>query len=390
LAESVLQPREWRLLRSALRTSLGLACLGVQFVVRTPDDPAWPFIATAVFALYALVALLWPRFYPVQASLAGLFFETIFFVVFTIYGGDRGAWLGSFFYLYLMIAAVVNHDWGDVFIVVGASLGVFMFVGPPSADVLRRVVLVTGLLACTLSFQKRRLQERIAQALRREDALHDEVEKVREAERQRIAGDFHDGPLQTFISIQVRLDILGTLLKRDHAAAVEDLKELQQLARSQVGEIRSFLRSMRPGEVDSSDLVPSVRRIVEYFQKDTGIAARFVSSEASLKLPPELTHEMLQILREALHNVQKHSKASRVVVGVEQSGRTVEVSVDDDGAGFSFSGSFNLEELDLLRLGPQSIKRRVRSLSGDLTIQSRPGHGAGVKIRVPVGELRIQ
>jgi signal transduction histidine kinase len=57
--------------------------------------------------------------------------------------------------------------------------------------------------------------------------------------------------------------------------------------------------------------------------------------------------------------------------------------VDDDGSGFNFSGSFTLDELDLLRLGPQSIKRRVRSLGGDLTIESRPGHGASLKFRFP-------
>jgi signal transduction histidine kinase len=62
----------------------------------------------------------------------------------------------------------------------------------------------------------------------------------------------------------------------------------------------------------------------------------------------------------------------------------VEVSVDDDGAGFAFSGSFSLDELDLLRLGPQSIRRRVRALSGELLVESRPGHGAGLKIRIPV------
>jgi signal transduction histidine kinase len=58
-------------------------------------------------------------------------------------------------------------------------------------------------------------------------------------------------------------------------------------------------------------------------------------------------------------------------------------AIDDDGAGFAFSGSFNLDELDLLRLGPASIKRRVRSLGGELSIESRPGHGAGLKIRIP-------
>jgi signal transduction histidine kinase len=181
----------------------------------------------------------------------------------------------------------------------------------------------------------------------------------------------------------VRLDILGTLFKRDRAAAAEDLKELQQLTRQQVAEIRSFLRSMRPLEVDASDLVASARRIVEYFQKDTGISSRFISTEVSIDVAPETSHEILQILRESLNNVQKHARAARVVVSLEQNGREVELSVDDDGTGFAFSGTFNLDELDLLRLGPQSIKRRVRSLGGELQIESRPGHGAGLNIRVP-------
>lgn len=227
------------------------------------------------------------------------------------------------------------------------------------------------------------MQAHLGESARREQALRAEADQVRDLERQRIAGDFHDGPLQTFISLQVRLDILGTLMKRDPNTGMEDLKELQALARSQVTEIRSFLRSMRPVEVDDSDLVTSVRRIVEYFQKDTGIAARFVSSQTEVRIAPETGHELLQILREALHNVQKHSKATRLVVSIEHAGKTIEISVDDDGTGFPFSGSFTLDELDLLRLGPQSIKRRVRSLGGDLTIESRPGHGAGLKFRIP-------
>jgi len=244
-------------------------------------------------------------------------------------------------------------------------------------------VLFAGMLACTLAYYKNRLHAYLAESSKREQALRAEADQVRDLERQRIAGDFHDGPLQTFISLQVRLDILGTLLKRDLKTGMEDLKELQALSRSQVTEIRSFLRSMRPMEVDGSDLVTSVRRVVEYFQKDTGISSRFVSAESEVRIAPEAGHELLQILREALHNVQKHSKATRAVVSIEHAGKTIEVSVDDDGSGFPFSGSFSLDELDLLRLGPQSIKRRVRSLGGDLVIESRPGHGASLKIRVP-------
>ncbi|MGA2326577.1 MAG: sensor histidine kinase [Bryobacteraceae bacterium] len=375
-------PREWRQLRAVFRAVFALACLYAQLFSSQPE-PAALDMATGVFVAYSLVVLIWKRLDDIQVSLPSLFAEAAFFVAFSAYGADPSGWLGSFFFLYLMAAAAIHHDWGDVCIVVGACLGFFAFVRSPSSVGLLHVALIAGLLACTLAYYKRRMQAHLAESARREQELRAEADQVRDLERQRIAGDFHDGPLQTFISLQVRLDILGTLMKRDPNTGMEDLKELQALARSQVSEIRSFLRSMRPVEVDDSDLVTSVRRIVEYFQKDTGVAARFVSSETEVRIAPETGHELLQILREALHNVQKHSKATRVVVSIEHAGKTIEISVDDDGTGFPFSGSFTLDELDLLRLGPQSIKRRVRSLGGDLTIESRPGHGAGLKFRIP-------
>ena len=369
-------------MRSVLRAVLAFACLYAEMFPLRPGALAVPMLAV-VFSAYSISALLWAKLDRVQGSLAGLFFETLCFVVFAAYGNDPSAWIGCFFFLYLMMSAVVNHEWGDVFIVVGASLVALGFTKPATGDVLRRVVLVSGLLGCTMAYQKKKLQQWLRESTRREEGLHIEVEKARDQERQRIAGDFHDGPLQSFIGMQVRLDILNTLFKRDPPAALADLKDLQALAKQIVGDVRSFLRGMRPSELDASDMAASARRIVEYFQKDTGIASRFVCSDTSIRAAQESGLELLQILREALHNVQKHSKAGRVVVSLEQSGKTVELAVDDDGAGFPFSGTFNLDELDLLRLGPASIRRRVRSLGGELSIESRPGHGSGIKIRIP-------
>ena len=51
--------------------------------------------------------------------------------------------------------------------------------------------------------------------------------------------------------------------------------------------------------------------------------------------------------------------------------------------GFNFAGSYSLEELELLHLGPESLKRRVRSLNADLLLESRPGRGASLKVRIP-------
>jgi signal transduction histidine kinase len=94
--------------------------------------------------------------------------------------------------------------------------------------------------------------------------------------------------------------------------------------------------------------------------------------------------EVLQMLREALNNVQKHAGASRVAVAMEITDRGLEISIDDNGHGFGFAGSYSLEELELLRLGPASLKRRAKSLNADLILESRPGRGVSIKARIPL------
>ena len=76
--------------------------------------------------------------------------------------------------------------------------------------------------------------------------------------------------------------------------------------------------------------------------------------------------------------------ATRVAVSIEKVGKIVEISIDDNGVGFHFSGAFTLDELDLLRIGPVSLKRRARSLSAELLLESRPGQGSGLKMKIPI------
>jgi signal transduction histidine kinase len=182
----------------------------------------------------------------------------------------------------------------------------------------------------------------------------------------------------------MRLEILRKLFERDFDSGMADLKELQTLAQTQIRDLRTFLHSMRPVDVDGANLVATARRMCESFQKESGIPVTFLGTNNPLGLPPEATMEVLQMLREALHNVQKHAAATRVAVAMEKTDRGLEISIDDNGHGFGFAGSYTLEELELLRLGPASLKRRARSLNADLTLESRPGRGVGIKFRIPL------
>ncbi|MEJ7606010.1 MAG: histidine kinase [Bryobacteraceae bacterium] len=253
---------------------------------------------------------------------------------------------------------------------------------PALAMTMLPAILVSGLLAVVVSVEKRTILERLSAAIRRNQLSRAEADVARETERQRIAGDFHDGPLQSFISFQMRLEIIRKLLTRDANAAMQEVVQLQDLGRAQVTELRSFVRNMQPADVNSSNLGGAIRETVEHFERDSGITATLKCGDMSM-VEEDIAGELFQIVRESLNNVRKHSKASQVKIEFEAHRDEIGLTVDDDGSGFPFSGTFNLDELESLRLGPRSIKRRVRTLVGEMAIESRPRQGCSLRIKVP-------
>jgi signal transduction histidine kinase len=373
-------PTSWRRLLSLIRILLGMSCLAIQLVASglAITDTV---ILFAGYTIYACVALFWRSLEDSGYPSLALILDFVFFFLSTTSSASYSYWVSSVFYAYLLIVAVMLHPWWKAVSLVAASLLLVYAASPMHAAFLRPGLIAAGILGCVLAIQREYLEERLSNASRQTVLYRYDAEKARESERQRIAADFHDGPLQSFISFQMRLEIIRKLLIRDQTAATEELIQLQELCKSQVNELRSFVRSMRPVDVEGS-LNATLRRVVEQFQKDSGIPASFVSAEFLEPAEPEVSLELLQIVREALYNVQKHSSATRVAVSIAKSDRALEIGIEDNGAGFPFSGKYTLDELELLRLGPMSIKRRVRTLGGDLLLDSKPGQGAGLKIRL--------
>jgi signal transduction histidine kinase len=325
-------------------------------------------------------------------GMLALFADTVYFLIVVYFGGDRMTWLAAAFFLYLLTEALVFSGPVEVAVIAaGSSIFCAVLPNPGSvganqagAQALESMVVVAGALACGFAVYTKRQKVLTDDLAVKLGAALKAVEKSREDETHRIAADFHDGPLQSFISLQMRLEILRKLLERDADAGMQDLRQLQALAQSQVRDLRTFLHSMRPVDIDGGNLVVTIRRTAESFQKESGIPVAFVGASTPVGLPPEITVEVLQMVREALHNVQKHAGATRVAVSLEKNDRGLEISIDDNGHGFNFAGIYSLEELELLRLGPASLKRRARGLNADMLLESRPGRGAGIKFRIPL------
>ena len=366
-----------------VRVALAAIALVLTYLLM-PAAPSLFYGLLGIYLVCSLVMVIDRKAQVGMLGLAALFGDTVYLLILASYGTERLLWVASVFFLYLMAEALAFYSVLEV-VVISAVAALFCAALPYTAlHYLDRTVVVAGALACGFASSKRAQSATIGKLEAQLAELRQEAEKARETERQRIASDFHDGPLQSFISLQMRLEILRKVMERDVQAGMEDLHQLQTLAVSQVRDLRVFLHSMRPVDVDGANLMATARRTAESFQKESGIPVTFIGSSAPVGLPPETTSEVLQMIRESLHNVQKHAGASRVAVTMEKTERGLEISVEDNGHGFSFAGTYSLEELELMRLGPASLKRRARSLNAEMQLESRPGRGTGLKFRVPL------
>lgn len=381
-AESVSQALNWKMALAVFRAILAVLCLGLSFSDSNPEARNFALL-WAGFTIYSIAVIFWRRL-DRDFPLLSLLIDTVFLLICAALPFQYSAGITSLFYLFVLLVAALLHTTREVVIVIALTIAFFYVARPTEIVVLSPSLLLSGMAVTIMALQKKALQDRLAAAAKQSVMFRSEAEHAREAERQRMAADFHDGPLQSFVGLQMRLEVVRKLLERDPKLAMEEITQLQELSKMQAAELRTFVRSMRPVEVDGAGLVPSLRKLVEGFGKESGISASFVGGNTRVSPDSQSSLEILQVVREALHNVQKHSKASRVTVGVGREGNTFELSIEDDGTGFPFSGAYTLEELDLLRLGPVSIRRRVRILGGEMMLDSQPGKGASLKIRVPV------
>jgi len=236
-----------------------------------------------------------------------------------------------------------------------------------------------------VTIHKRRL-ERVAYQINRKAVYYRaEAETSRTAERERLAADFHDGPMQLFMGFQVRMEVIRQLLDRDPAAAAAEIAEFQETLKHQAAEMREFMLRARDGysSTQGRDLGRACEELGRIFERDTGIPVRVTASGELGEIPEALSLEVLQIVREAMHNSFKHSNASQVDVTVSGDGASLHIEASDNGKGFPFRGAYKLDELDLMKIGPHTIKRRVRDLNGSLMVESRPGEGSRLVIRIP-------
>jgi signal transduction histidine kinase len=208
-------------------------------------------------------------------------------------------------------------------------------------------------------------------------------ERAGAVERARFARELHDGAIQSLIAVEMQIDVLRRQSGEHSPLVRTELGRIQKLLREEVLKLRELMQAMKSFEVDADRLLGFISDTVERFRRETGIAAEFVSELERVDLAQKGCRELARIVQESLVNVRKHSGAHHVLVRLAQRSGNLQLTVEDDGKGFSFSGRLSNAELESTGKGPAVIRERVRLLAGELAIESTPGHGARLEVRIP-------
>ncbi|MGA8866251.1 MAG: histidine kinase, partial [Candidatus Sulfotelmatobacter sp.] len=213
--------------------------------------------------------------------------------------------------------------------------------------------------------------------------LHRLRRRAGAAERARFARELHDGAVQSLIAVEMQVDVLKRQAATAPEAVTGELGRIQGLLREEVLKLRELMQQMKSMDVDASRFLHVLNDTVERFERETGITARLVTDLDGLDMPQKVCRELVRIVQEGLVNVRKHSRARHALVRLGASATQWNLTVEDDGKGFPFSGRLSQAELDQLGKGPMIIKERVRLIAGELTVESNPGLGTRLQITVP-------
>lgn len=212
--------------------------------------------------------------------------------------------------------------------------------------------------------------------------LAQRVVQSQEEERARLSRDLHDGISQelVFVRLQVETGLEQLADNRQTPAQGAFTRAAEQLNRV-MGEVRRISHGLRPGMLDDLGLSVALKHLAEEFGKDAGIAVSMAVVGDVDNLPTTANTALFRIAQEAMTNIRRHAQANRVDIGLNATGKSVELSIADNGRGFDVA---SLQKNAQRGIGLRNMHERADAVGGTLDIVSAPG--AGTRIAVTVKE----
>jgi signal transduction histidine kinase len=197
-------------------------------------------------------------------------------------------------------------------------------------------------------------------------------------ERQRLARELHDSVSQVLYAIALNAAAAERFLASDPGRLEHLVGDVHRLAEVGLAEMRALIFELRPESLESEGLVAAIEKQVAAVRARYRLAIRATLGQEP-DVPLAMKEGVYRVAQEALHNVAKHARAQTVDVALAADAVNLVLRVSDDGQGFDPAQPFPGH------LGVQSMRERAVALGGTLEVDSVPGRGTRVCLRVTIG-----
>ncbi len=227
-----------------------------------------------------------------------------------------------------------------------------------------------------------RAAEELEQSREELRALAARLQAIREEERTRIAREIHDELGQALTALKLDLAWLG---KQSHksTSTTGEFRAVDQSITKRIDEtmqiVRRIASELRPSVLDQLGLEAAIEDLVHDTTRRTGIAVKLDVAQEFPKLPDKIASHAFRIIQEALTNVTRHAKATRVDVSIRRAGKAIILGVADNGIGFAPNSLSGLRSLGLV-----GMRERAVACGGMLMVQGKPGEGTSIVVTIPV------
>src|SRR6267378_1582726 len=205
-----------------------------------------------------------------------------------------------------------------------------------------------------------------------------QLNETLEEEIKRIAYAVHDEAGQLLVAVHLALAEVAPELPEPQQAQIARIKELLNQVEKH---LRRYSHELRPTILDDLGWIPAIRFLAEGISKRAGLPIH-IDAAVSGRLPSAIETTLYRIVQEALTNAVKHAKASNIWIRAWRENLVLCCSIRDDGGGFDSSQA---QAAPCRKgLGLIAMQERVTAIGGTLRIESRPGHGTELSIRLPL------
>ena len=220
----------------------------------------------------------------------------------------------------------------------------------------------------------------LAIAIERARLFENSQKAGRVQERNRLAREIHDSLAQGLSAISLKLEALEALL--ESGAASEKVRDLArqslELTRYNLEEARRSVLDLRVTPLQDNDLGQALDQLLNAFLETTPLIGSVVIEGSPKPLPVRMETGLYRMAQEALENVRKHARASKLTLVISYAPDSVTLAIEDDGVGF------NPDAPSGDGFGLTGLQERARLLQGKLQIRSQPGQGTRITVFLPI------